>query len=89
MTLYNQNIKFNEFKSYDENLTDLESDFKRIKSVNELQMFVEDVISVTKLNVQHIWIYDGLIDVNLDYGGILKLSVTYLFKDDVLGFYLK
>ena len=88
MRLYNQDIKFENFECYDENLADLESDFKKIKYVNDLETFIEDIVSVTKLNVQHIWVYDNIMDISLDYDNILKLKVTYLFKSDVLGFYL-
>ncbi len=88
MKLYNQDIKFEDFECYDEKLADLEFDFKKIKYVNDLETFIEDIVSITKLNIQHIWIYDNLMEVCLDYNGILKLKVIYLFKSDVLGLYL-
>ncbi len=88
MKLYNQDIKFEDFKCYDENLADLESDFKKIKYINDLENFIEDIVSVTKLEVQHVWAYDNLIEVCLANDNILQLKVTYSFRADVLGFYL-
>ena len=88
MKLYNQDIKFMDFECYDENLSDLESDFKKIKYVNDLERFVEDIVSITKLEVQHIWVYEGSIEVTLAYNNFLKIKVVYLFKSDVLGFIL-
>jgi len=88
MKLYNQDIKFEDFKCYDENLADLESDFKKIKYINDLENLIEDIVSVAKLEVQHVWAYDGLIEVCLANDNILQLKATYSFRADVLGFYL-
>ena len=61
---------------------------KKIKYVNDLEKFVEDIVSITKLEVQHVWVYEGSIEVTLAYDNFLKIKVVYLFKSDVLGFYL-
>ena len=56
--------------------------------MNDLEQLVEDIVSITKLEVQHIWVYEGSIEVTLTYDNFLKIKVVYLFKSDVLGFHL-